>query len=332
MIVDFHTHFIPAAFPEKPAGIAEPSWPSLRPAPDGESATMFVGDNKFRDFESFYWDVEKRLKSMDKAGVDIQVMSPLPELVSYWLSAEAAAIITDAMNKACADMVSASGGRLRGMGVVAMQDVDYAAKQVDEIAELGPSAVFLGSHVNGKSIASEDFYAVLERAEANGLPIFIHGIKPGGLERIEGPGLMGAVMGIPYEGAMALAGFMATDIFGKFPKLDIVFAHGGGMISSVIDRMELVWSKFPGPMQASLKTPPTEYVRRFWFDTVVFNPDALRYIADRFGTERILAGSDGPTEIGQTDLPGFVAATGLPQSDRDAILGGNATRLLELTR
>ncbi|MFX6311427.1 hypothetical protein ABTF78_20045, partial [Acinetobacter baumannii] len=80
--------------------------------------------------------------------------------------------------------------------------------------------------------------------------------------------------GIPYEGTTALAGFMATDIFARFPALQIVFAHGGGMIGSVIDRMDLVWRTFPA-MQTSLKEPPTQYARRFWYDTVVFAPQAL---------------------------------------------------------
>lgn len=330
MIVDFHSHFIPESFPERPADLDEAAWPSLRH--ETGKAAMFVGDAKFRDFDAIYWDVPARIAAMEGAGADVQVISPLPELLSYWLAPGAGVILTDAMNRAAADMVAVSEGRLRGLGILALQDPAHAVEQVAEIARLGLSGIFLGSHVNGVSIASERFHPVLEAAEQSGLPIFIHGIKPGGLDRIEGPSLMGAVMGIPYEGTTALAGFMATDIFALFPDLQIVFAHGGGMIGSVIDRMDLVWRKFPGPMQATLKVPPTEYVRKFWFDTVVFSSDHLAYLASRLGADRLIAGTDGPTEIGQTDLPAFIAATGLPRADRDAILGGNAARLLGLNR
>lgn len=329
MLIDFHTHFIPPAFPQKPAGIAEPAWPSLRPAAGG-SATMFTGDTKFRDFDPLYWDVDRRIAAMDVAGVDIQVVSPLPELLSYWLDPAAGAILTDAINRAGADMVARSGGRLKALGILALQDPDHAVRQVAEVASLGLSGLFLGSHVNGQSIAADRFHPVLEQAERHNLPLFIHGIKPAGLDRIEGPALMGAVVGIPYEGTMALAGFMATDIFARFPNLHIVFAHGGGMIGSVIDRMELVWSKFPAAMQGALREAPTSYARRFWYDSVVFSPENLAYLAARFGADRIIAGSDGPTEIGQTDLPGFLAATGLSDADRKAILGGNAARLLDI--
>lgn len=300
----------------------------MRLAGDGASGTMYTGDKLFRDFGSYYWDIPARIAAMDRAGSQVQVISPLPELFSYWLDPQAGAILTDAMNTQCSEMVRASGGRLRGMGIVALQDVAHAVAQVGDIAALGLSAIFVGSHINGQSIAAETFHPFLAAAQSHALPVFVHGVRPTGLERIEGPGLMGAVLGIPYEGTMALGGFMATDVFASFPDLQLVFAHGGGMIGSVIDRMDLVWDKFPGPMQALLKQRPSEYARRFWYDTVVFSPRALRYVADRFGADRVIAGTDGPTEIGQADLPGFVAATGLPQAECDAILGGNAARLL----
>ncbi|QQN75304.1 amidohydrolase family protein [Croceicoccus sp. YJ47] len=328
-IIDMHSHFIPARFPDRPSGVEEPAWPSLKSVPGG--AQMFVGDTLFREFESYYWDVEGRIATLDRNDVAVQVISPLPELFSYWLDRRAGAVLTDAMNRECAAMVTESGGRLRGFGILALQDIGKAVEQVAEIAELGLVGVFAGSHVNGVSIANAQFHPVLAALEKHGLALFIHGLKPAGLDRIEGPGLMGAVLGVPYEGTMALGGFIATDVFGRFPKLKIIFAHGGGMIASIIDRMDLVWEKFPGPMQASLNIRPSEYARRFHYDTVVFSPRAVAFLAERFGAGCILAGTDGPTEIGQTDLEDFIAQTGLSQTDRHAILGGNAARVLDIS-
>ncbi|WP_255696804.1 amidohydrolase family protein [Sandaracinobacteroides sayramensis] len=330
MVIDFHTHFVPSTFPERPAALQEAAWPSLRLSADGSEGALFTGDRKFRDFEAIYWDVERRVAVLNATGVDVQIMSPLPELLSYWLEPQAGAMLTDSINRAGADMARRSGGRLRAMGILPMQDVQAAMAQMAGFADLGLAGIFLGSHVNGISIASEQFHPVFGEAERLGLPLFVHGIRPAGLERIEGPGLMGAVIGIPYEGTMALAGFMATDILARFPRLHIVFAHGGGMIGSVIDRMELVWRKFPSVMQGALKEPPTSYARRFWYDSVVFSGENLSYLARRLGADRIVAGSDGPTEIGQTDLPGFVASAGLAEAEGQAILGGNAARLLEI--
>jgi aminocarboxymuconate-semialdehyde decarboxylase len=329
VIIDFHNHFIPASFPQRPVGLDEPAWPGLVHDDNG-TAMMVLGNTPIRPFGDIYWNVEKRIVAMDAAGTTVQVICALPELFSYWLDARAGAILTDAINLAAAAMVRQGQGRIKALGIVALQDPAYALAQIDHIAALGLSGIFVGSHVNGTSIASEKFHRIMAAAERLNLVVFVHGIKPGGLERIEGPALMGAVVGIPYEGTMALAGFMATDIFGKFPGLKLVFAHGGGMIGSVIDRMELVWRKFPAAMQDQLKEPPTEYARRFWYDTVVFSPENVRFIADRFGSDRIIAGTDGPTEIGQAGLAGFIAATGLSQPQQNAILAGNAARLLGL--
>lgn len=326
MIVDFHTHFLPHEFPAQPAGIDEPAWPRM--VATGEaSATMYVGSREFRSFDDQYWNVVRRVEALDRAGVDIQVMSPLPEVLSYWLNPKAAEIITDSVNQYAADMVAQAPTRLRALGVVALQDVDVAVRQLQTIKDLGLSGVLLGSNVNGKSVASSEFEPFYAKAQELDLILFVHGIRPAGLDRMVGPGLMAAVLGIPHENAMAIASFMMTDILGRYPDLKLVFSHGGGSIGAMLDRMTHVWDKFPA-MRETLKVAPREYARRFYYDTAVFGSRYLSYLADRFGPERIFVGSDGPTEIGQTNLEAFVTDAGLSDAARDAILGGNAARLL----
>lgn len=326
MIVDFHTHFLPHEFPAQPPGIEEPAWPRMVSTGQA-SATMYVGSREFRSFDDQYWNVARRVEALDRAGVDIQVMSPLPEVLSYWLNPQAAAIITDSVNQYAADMVAQAPTRLRALGVVALQDVDVAVRQLQTIKDLGLSGVLLGSNVNGKSVASAEFEPIYAKAQELELILFVHGIRPAGLDRMVGPGLMGAVLGIPHENAMVIASFMMTDILGRYPNLKLVFSHGGGSIGAMLDRMTHIWDKFPA-MRETLTISPSEYARRFYYDTAIFGSRYLSYLADRFGPDRIFAGSDGPTEIGQTNLEAFVTDTGLGDAARDGILGGNAARLL----
>jgi aminocarboxymuconate-semialdehyde decarboxylase len=325
MLIDFHSHFIPGTFPALPAGIDEPAWPRMDP--DG---TMFTGEKKFRVFDDVYWNVPKRLAAMDAAGLDMQVISQLPETLSYWLNPKAAVLLTDAMNETCAAMVAQSHGRMRGFGAVALQSPVEALRQVGDIKRLGLCGIFVASHVNGTSIASAQFHPVLEAAEAAGLMIYVHGYKPGIANKVEGPPLMEAILGVPQENALALASFIATDILGKFPALKLVFAHGGGTFGAMLDRMTLVWEKFPD-MRKFIKIPPLEYARRFWVDSVVFGPVYLRYLVERLGADRILAGTDGPTEIGQTNLAGFIAEACSNAADREKISSGTAAALLGLS-
>ncbi|GLR65685.1 putative amidohydrolase [Acidocella aquatica] len=330
MLIDFHSHFIPGSFPELPQGIEEPAWPRLELDGQGHG-TMFTGARKFRAFDDIYWDVPRRLAVMDAAGLDMQVISPLPETLSYWLDAAAAVVLTDAMNEACAAMVAQAPLRLKGFGAVALQNPEAAIRQVADVARMpGMVGIFVGSHVNGKSIASSEFHLVFAAAEKAGLLVFVHGIKPDILGKVAGPPLLEAVLGIPQENALALASFISTDILGKFPELKLVFSHGGGTIGAVIDRMTLVWEKF-ADMRVAIKIPPLEYARRFWYDTVVFSPEYLGYLIARLGADRIVAGTDGPTEIGQTNLRGFIAATGVDAADQERVGGGNALALFMKT-
>lgn len=325
MIIDFHSHFVPSSYPPRPADINEPNWPSMKPSAIG--AEMYVGDRLFRNFEDFYWDIPGRIAVMDEAGVDLQVISPLPELLSYWLDPKATVVLTNFMNDVGAKMVAEGKGRLKALGIVALNNLPLALEQVEGLAKTGHIGVFVGSHVNGKSIASEEFHPFFAACERLGLLVFCHGFRPSGLERLGGPGLMHAVVGVPHENTMAIASFIVTDILGKFPNLKLVFSHGGGGISAVIDRMTLVWNMFP-QMREQLKEPPNEYARRFYYDTAVFGSDYLGYLVKQFGADRILAGTDGPTEIGERDIKGFVARAGISPADVDKVVGGNAEALL----
>ncbi len=326
-VIDFHTHIVPGRYPDKPASINEPAWPVMEKIDDLHSKMMIAG-KQFRVFESFYWNPAERIKRLDEEGIDVQVVSPLPELLSYWLAPDAAVVITDFMNEFVASMVKAAPQRFAGMGSVALQDPVRAVRQLETMRRtLGLRGVHVGSHVNGKSIASPEFYPFFEAAESLDVLVFVHGIKPGGADLMLGPPLMPAVLGVPHENGMAIASFIMTDILGRFPHLKLVFSHGGGTIGAVIDRMNSVWKAFE-PMRKSLSTPPEDYLRRFYYDTVVFGPDYLRYLIKKVGASQLIGGTDGPVDFGQPSIPELLEAATVPAADRELIAHANAERLL----
>lgn len=326
-VIDFHTHIVPGRYPDRPASISEPNWPIMEKIDDLHSKMMIAG-KQFRVFESFYWNPAERITRLDEVGVDVQVISPLPELLSYWLTADAAVVITDFMNEFVANMVATAPQRFAGMGSVALQDPPRAVHQLEFMRNsLGLKGVHVGSHVNGKSIASPEFYPLLEAAESLGVFVFVHGIKPGGADLMLGPPLMPAVLGVPQENAMVIASFIMTDILARFPKLKLVFSHGGGTIGAVIDRMNAVWKAFE-PMRKAVSSPPEDYLRRFYYDTVVFGSDYLAYLLKKVGASQLIAGSDGPVDFGQPSIPDLLQAAAVPLNDRELIAHANAERLL----
>jgi aminocarboxymuconate-semialdehyde decarboxylase len=295
---------------------------------DDRHSRMMIAGRQFRVFESFYWNPQERIARLDEEGIAVQVISPLPELLSYWLAPDAAEAITDFMNEFVAGMVRAAPGRFAGMGCVALQDPARAVRQLPAMRDaLGLRGVHIGSHVNGVSIADERFYPFFEAAESLGLFVFVHGIKPGGGALMLGPPLMPAVIGVPHENAVAISSFIMTDILRRFPRLELVFSHGGGTIGAVIDRFHAVWKEFE-PMRRAVGSSPEEYLRRFSYDTVVFGPDYLAYLAKKVGASRLIAGTDGPVDFGQPRVPDLLEAAALPPADRELIAHANAERLL----
>jgi aminocarboxymuconate-semialdehyde decarboxylase len=326
-IIDFHAHVVPNRYPDRPASIVEPNWPSMEKI-DDRSSRMVIAGRQFRVFESFYWNVAERVARLDEEGIATQVVSPLPELLSYWLAADAAEALTDFMNGLIAEMVRAAPTRFMGFGAVALQDPVRAVRQLQAIkSQFGLKGVHIGSHVNGTSIADAKFHSFYEAAEALDLVVFVHGIKPGGGSLMLGPPLMPAVVGVPQETAVAISSLIMTDILKRFPRLKLVFSHGGGTIGAVLDRFNAVWAGFD-VMRKDLSTPPAEYIRRFFYDTVVFGPDYLGYLAKLVGPGQLLAGTDGPVDMGQPSIQKFLADAGLSASDQQRVAHSNAERLL----
>ena len=326
-VVDFHTHIVPERYPERPVGISEPNWPSMERIDDKHSKMVIAG-KQFRVFESFYWNADERIQRLDEENIAFQVISPLPELLSYWLAADAAEALTDFMNGFIADMVRAAPSRFVGIGAVALQDPVRAVRQLESLkSEHGLKGVHIGSHINGVSIADERFYPFYEAVEAADLLLFVHGIKPGSMEKMLGTPMMGAVVGVPQETAMTIGSLIMTDILGKFPRLKLVFSHGGGTLGAVLDRFVAVWTEFDA-MRTTLTISPAEYVRRFYYDTVVFGPEYLGYLAQKVGASQLLAGTDGPVDFGQPSIPKLLSDAGLSAADQELIAHQNAERLL----
>jgi aminocarboxymuconate-semialdehyde decarboxylase len=325
-IIDFHTHFVPAWIPSMPAGCAEQRWPAMERMDDRRSRMLIAG-RPFRVFDSLYWDRDARLASMSVDGVGMQVISPLPELLSYWMDPDAAEHLTTHVNQGVADLSNAAPDKLIGFGCAVLQDPSRAARQLGAFHELGLRGIHVGSRVNARSIADPAFYPAWEVAEALDLVVLVHGIKPGEASMMIGPALLPNLIGVPHENSMALASFIFTDVLQRFPRLKLVFTHGGGTLGSIIDRLDALWNAIESVRNAT-NMAPSEYAKRFYYDSAVFSPDYLRFLVQRLGADRFVIGSDGPGDIGQLPPATLLARTGLPVSDTARIAYGNALSLL----
>jgi aminocarboxymuconate-semialdehyde decarboxylase len=313
-VVDIHTHIVPARLAADPSRDAR--WPSVELSADDQAAVM-IGGKVFRKIDARSWDVGKRLSDMVEDGTDMQVLSPMPELLSHWLPPDDAEFLADVMNDEIAGMIAAAPGNFAGIGMVCAQDAPRAVRQLHKVKALGFSGIEIGTHINGVALGSETLFPLYEAAEALDLGIFVHPLHPAGLERIGAGPEFAATAAFPLETALASVSLLAAGITERFPRLRILLSHGGGALSWILPRMDFGWSL---GLKGQMTQPPSKTARQFWYDTILYDAASLSFLANAVGTDHIVVGSDYPFSIRQKQ-PGTFAMRAL---GNEAVLAKNA--------
>jgi aminocarboxymuconate-semialdehyde decarboxylase len=328
MRVDFHTHIIPENFSELTQRFGGEKWPTLeRTCACG--ANIMIAGKVFREVTDQVWDAEKRIKDMEREGVDIQVLSPIPVTFSYWAPAEQAEVLARVQNDFIADLVNQYPTKFIGLGAVPLQNIEVAIREMDRCKhELGLSGIEIGTNVNGVNLDDPQFIEFFEMAEKWEVPLFIHPWETLGKERMPRHNLMYTV-GMPSETALAGASLILGGIMDKFPKLKICLAHGGGALPYLLPRLDQGWKVWPH--LRLLDKPPSHYAKQFYYDSLVNEPVNLNYLVQNFGHERIIMGSDYPFLLREVP-PGKVIddTVGLSKEQTEAMLGKNALKFLNI--
>ena len=324
--IDIHTHIVPERFPAYAGKNLEVPWPSTADAHACHKHVVISGKN-YRTVSDGAWSVPRRIEAMGAMRVERQALSPMPELLSYWLPLADAKVLVRYLNDQIAAMVAQAPGRFLGLGAVPLQDVDSALRELEYLlGSLKFAGVEIASHVNGISIGDARFEPFFTAAERLGAAVFVHALRPAGMERIVGAFSEQAVC-FPGDVALAAASMITGGIAARHPSLRIAFSHGGGALSMLLPRLVHAWSKIPAAKQ-SLPESPAVYARRFYYDALVFDPEAIRFLAASFGGSQIVVGSDYPFNMGDDDPLGTLERTGFDPPLLDAIKCGNALRFL----
>ena len=326
--VDLHCHFhsadVEALVAKHPMKLAEPAeriqtwseesalhnarvlWPSILP--------------KVRD-------LDVRLKDMDEMDVDVQVLSPSPAQYYYWADRDLAAQIVETHNNDIAAACRARPDRFLGLGNVALQHPELAAAQLRScMRDLGMVGVEISSSVEGRELADPVFDPFWHAAEELGAIVFIHPLGTSAWPRLNKYYLTN-VIGQPLETEIALSHLIFSGTLDRYPYLKIVAAHGGGHLPSYFGRAAHAYKV--RPEAARIARPPTEYLRQMWFDTLVFEPEVLRHLINVVGASQVVVGTDYPFDMGHYRINELLdAVAGLTDAEREAILGGNARKLL----
>ena len=265
--IDVHTHLVPreiAAF-----GMQAPGWPRLVLA-DACSGHLERDGVAFRALDERSWDAARRIADMDAAGIDLQVLSPLPATFAYDFDPAVSARFAALQNEAIAGLVRARPDRFAGLGTVPLQDVERACAELERaVGELGLAGVQIGTNAAGRELADPALLPFWERCDALRAVVFVHPENAPGFERLRAPRLAFAV-GYPNETGATAAALLMAGFATRFPALRLVFAHGGGTLPWNLPRLDAVWAAFPD-VRAALAQRPSQAARAFWYDTLTFD-------------------------------------------------------------
>ncbi|WP_347554395.1 amidohydrolase family protein [Robbsia sp. KACC 23696] len=328
--IDVHAHVVPSTFPAwLGAGARPAAWPSTVPAHACHCHVM-IDRKVYRTVSQKCWNVAERLADLGDMGLRLQALSPMPELLSYWMSASQATPLIRYLNEEIARMVSESGGRLVGLGAVPLQDIDAAIDELRYVMHsLSFAGVEIGSNVNGVPIGDRRFDPFFEACEAMGAAVFVHALKPTGMDRLVGPAPLQQVLAYPTDVGLAAASCLTSNLIVRFPDLRMAFSHGGGTLASLLPRLQQGWQTFPA-LKTSVDPSPAEQARKLYYDTLVFDAQTLRHLVDRFGASQLLVGTDYPFNFHDRTPIARIAAAGLDTADAHALAYHNAERFLGL--
>ncbi|MBI4334837.1 MAG: amidohydrolase [Chloroflexi bacterium] len=334
MNIDMHAHFVPRECFDAVDNAGRRLGPSTVKDEKGHEQVTFTVQNRAPiAITRQYWDPETRIKDMDAAGVDVQVLSALPPFFYYELETEACLWFSRRQNDGISQVVAEHPTRFVGLATVPLQEPLTALAELDRaINKLGLRGVEIGSNINGRDLDSPELMPLFREMETLDVPVLVHPSRVAGFagaERLKKYHLA-TLIGNPMDTTVAGAHLIFGGILERFPRLKVYLAHGGGDLVYLSGRLEQGYHMRP-ECQVAITRPFSHYLPLFYFDTMVHSRAALEYLIASVGADKVVLGSDYPADMADHQLVSRVQGlTGIPDEDKQRILGGNAACLLKL--
>ena len=328
LAIDIHCH----ALCEKAAAMV-----ANDPAPSRQPRLVFASEHtkevnreQARRTHGQFTSPEQRLADMDRMGIDIQALSPSPAQTYYGVDPELGIATAREVNDFIAEICGRWPDRFTGLGTVPFQAPDLAVAELDRLHKsLGFRGIEIATNVAGEDLSAERFRRIFARCEELGLVVFMHPTGFTEARRLSEHYLVN-IVGNPLDTTVAAHHLIFGGVLEDYPNLKLVLAHGGGFLPAYSGRIDHAAAARPDCC-AHLKRMPTTYLKRLYFDTLVYTHGQLEYLVQQYGADHVLMGTDYPADMGDVDPIGFIeGAAGLSEPEKAAILGRNAARLLNL--
>src|SRR2546421_7422344 len=277
-----------------------------------------------------FTSIEKRLQDMDRMGIDIQAITPSPAQTFYSVPPDLGIATAKVINDNIAEICGRHPDRFVGLGTVPFQAPEPAVEELNRLHKsLGLRGIEIATNVAGADLSEPRFRPIFARAEELGLVLFMH---PTGLPEASRfrDHYFTNIIGNPLDTTVAVHHLIFGGVLQDHPNLKLVLSHGGGYLAAYSGRIDHAASARPDCCEI-IRHMPTTYLKRLYFDTIVYTHHQLQYLVEQYGADHILMGTDYPADMGEIDPIGFIeGAPDLDDNERRAILGRNAARLLNI--
>jgi aminocarboxymuconate-semialdehyde decarboxylase len=325
--IDVHAHVIVPELLREAA-----PWEKWRPALRRVDSRQVVelGGRRINSIVQEFVELDRILAAQERAGIDHVVLCPWVPLLFYDLQPDEGLHRCRLQNQGLARMRAGRPGRVSVLGAIPLQDPSLAAA---ELVELMASGVFAGveitTSVGGTYLGDPVFAPFWGAAEATGALVFVHPTTRGFKEAVFGDYYLHNLVGNPMETTLTAAHMLLAGVMERHPDLKVLLAHGGGALVALRGRLRRGHEAIPAAGGA-LSEPADLSIRRFMFDSVTHDPVLLRELVEAVGADRVLLGSDYPFDMADPHPIETVRRAGLDPDEEEALLSGNAQRLLAL--
>lgn len=303
---DVHTHFIPSDVMDwlkDNQNSVQAKWLKKDPA-----KAEFLSINGKWDFELKEAFVNRGLylEEQGKAGIKHSLVSPIPQLFLYEFPVEITAEMSAVYNDSLVNWVNGHGERLSALATVPLNNPEQAAAELERAMDIGLKGAIIASSWSGSLLSESRFTPFWEAANRRKAVIFVHPLLC--TDARLSARMMPNLIGVPWETTVAATDIMLSGMLDTYPDVKILLAHGGGFLPYQVGRLTKgyeKWKAVSGPMAQA----PEQYLKRFWYDTVLWNPAGLEYLIELVGAERVVQGTDYPFDLCEWP-PGYTGSKG----------------------
>lgn len=324
LLVDVHTHMLSDAY----VHALRDHGGRYTVRRNGPVEQVCLDELPFMTLTKEMFDYDLRVKDMDKAGVDIAIVTLTCPNV-YWGDEQLSLSVARAINDDMAGAQATYPDRIRWMASLPWQYPHLALDELERARAAGAVGVMVLANVAGEPLVAERFAPIWQAIERAGLPVLVHPTTP------PGAGSMGmgdynlvANIGFMFDTTLAFTRMIYEGFLDRFPALKLIASHAGATLPYIASRLDQCWRHMPA-CRVHISEPPSSYLAKLYYDSVTYSAEALALCISVAGKDRVLFGSDYPHNIG--DMEGCRDRVGsLTASTRDAVRGGNAEAIFSL--